>query len=251
MLLVNIEGELMKIAVIIQARMGSTRLPGKILMEVMGKPLIEYQIERINQTRSIDEVIIATTTKSEDDSIVNLCNKRKINFFRGSEEDVLSRFYDTAVKYNVDVIVRLTSDCPLIDPEVIDRTVYYFLNNSFDYVSNTVNRKYPRGLDVEVLTMNTLTRMHNEAKSKCEREHVTPYVFNNSNDFIIGSIENDIDLSSYRWTVDTEEDFLLVKKIISSLYPKTESFLMKDILDLLELNSEWKEINNYVKQKLL
>ena len=148
----------MKTAAIIQARMGSTRLPGKVLKTVMGKTLLEYQIERVKEAQMIDQIIIATTMKKIDEPIVNLCERLGVDYFRGSEHDVLSRYFETATNFNIDVIVRITSDCPLIDPEIIDKVVSHYLNHreKLDYASNTLERTYPRGLDTEVFSYNAL-----------------------------------------------------------------------------------------------
>lgn len=241
----------MKVVAIIQARLGSTRLPGKILKKVLSKPLLEYQIERVRRAKTIDQIIIATTIKEKDDPIIELCDKLYIPYYRGSEEDVLSRYYEAATKFQADVVVRLTSDCPIIDPNVIDKVVNCYLEhqNEYDYVSNTLIRTYPRGLDTEVISYRVLKQIFEEANEQIYREHVTTYLYNNYEKFKLLNVQNDSNESKHRWTVDTKEDFDLIKKIIQELYPKNDNFLIKDILNLLQENPEWYYINQHVKQK--
>jgi spore coat polysaccharide biosynthesis protein SpsF len=242
-----------KVAAIIQARVGSTRLPGKVLKKVLGKTLLEYQIERVKRAKAIDEIIIATTTKESDDQIVQLCQQLSIPYYRGSEEDVLSRYYEAATEFNVDVVVRLTSDCPIIDPNVIDKVVEHYLENKdrYDYVSNTLTRTYPRGLDTEVMSYEVLKRVHEEAKELVYREHVTAYIYHHPDQFRLCNVSNEKDESKHRWTVDTEEDFELIEKIISKLYPENTYFNMDDVLKLIDENPTWFDINSHIEQKKL
>ena len=245
------EGELLKVAAIIQARMGSTRLPGKILKTVNGKTLLEYQIERVKQAKSIDQIIIATTIENSEQPIVELCEKIGIDYYRGSEQDVLSRYYEATQKYNVDVIIRLTSDCPIIDPGVIDKVVNQYLRNqsSVDYVANTLERTYPRGLDTEVFSFKALTKAYQEAFLSRDREHVTAYFYKNPDLFKLQGVKNEQDYSRYRWTVDTEEDFELIRLIICELYNPDKLFLLEDVIKLLTLYPEWNDINAHIEQK--
>lgn len=241
----------MKVAAIIQARMGSTRLPGKVLKKVMGKSLLELQLERVKRAESIDEIIIATTDKVEDEPIVDLCKKLSISHFRGSENDVLSRYYYAAKESHVDVIVRLTSDCPLIDPDVINKTVSDFINGNYDYVTNCRIRTYPRGLDTEVFSFGKLSEIQKKAQKPYEREHVTPYFYENPQLFSIKDSMNLEDLSKYRLTVDTEEDFTLIKNIFEALYHDHNEFTLGDIISVLKENPSWFEINSHIEQKKL
>jgi spore coat polysaccharide biosynthesis protein SpsF len=242
-----------KVAAIIQARMGSTRLPGKVLKKVLGKTLLDYQIERVKRAKTIDEIIIATTTKESDDPIAQICQKLSIPYYRGSEEDVLSRYYEAATKFNVDVVVRLTSDCPIIDPNIIDNVVEHYLENKdrYDYVSNTLTRTYPRGLDTEVMSYEVLKRVHEEAKELVYREHVTAYIYHHPDQFRLCNVSNEKNESKHRWTVDTEEDFELIEKIISKLYPENTYFNMDDVLKLIDENPTWIDINSHIEQKKL
>lgn len=243
----------MKIVAIIQARMGSTRLPGKILKKVNGRTLLDYQIERVMQSKMINQIIIATTVKESDDPIVDFCIKANIDYYRGSEEDVLSRYYEAAKKFEADIIVRLTSDCPIIDPEVIDRVIQYYIENrsKLDYVSNTIERTYPRGLDTEVFSFNVLKQAHKEAILDRDREHVTAYFYTNPDEFRLGFVKHDLDYSGYRWTVDTEEDFKLIELILNSLYVEGTIFDLSDVISLLEKHPGWNEINKHIEQKKL
>ncbi|WP_117017289.1 cytidylyltransferase domain-containing protein [Aeribacillus pallidus] len=243
----------MKVAAIIQARMGSTRLPGKILKKVLDKTLLEYQIERVKRAKSIDEIIIATTTKESDDQIVQLCQQLSILYYRGSEEDVLSRYFEAATQYNADVIVRLTSDCPIIDPNVIDKVVTHYLENKdrYDYVSNTLTRTYPRGLDTEVMSYEVLKRAHEEAKELMYREHVTAYIYHHPDQFRLCNVSNEKDESKHRCTVDTEEDFHLIKNILEMLYPTKPLFTFEDVIQILRSKPEWVQINAHIEQKKL
>jgi len=244
---------MMKVAAIIQARMGSTRLPGKILKKVLGKTLLEYQIERVKRSQQINQIIIATTTKDSDDPIVQLCDQLSIPYYRGSEEDVLSRYYEAAKMFKVDVIVRLTSDCPIIDPAVIDKVIKHYLNNKdqFDYVSNTLVRTFPRGMDTEVLPIEILENALLNSKEPVYREHVTSYIYHHPNLFKLGNVTHVEDLSHNRWTVDTEEDFQLIKNILNELYPINTFFNMTDVVELMDKNPSWFKINSHVEQKKL
>ena len=241
----------MKTIIIVQARMTSTRLPGKVLMEVRGKSLLEYQIERLRQVRLADELVIATTTNDTDQPIVELCERLGAAYYRGSEEDVLSRYYEAATQSGADVVVRVTSDCPLIDPGVMDEVIALYINNrdKYDYVSNTLERTYPRGLDTEVFSMAALEKAYNEAREQPEREHVTLFIYRRPEQFPLANSSSATDYSYHRWTVDTPEDFALIKRIFMGLYPVNSRFTWLEVLDLLKEHPEWIEINAAVKQK--
>lgn len=240
----------MKTVAIIQARMGSTRLPGKVLKKVLGKPLLEYQLERVKKSRLIDEIVVATTVKEQDQPIVDFCMEKGVSCYRGSEEDVLARYYEAAKAYEADIVVRLTSDCPVIDPGVIDRVIQAFLEDEeADYVSNTLERTFPRGMDTEVFSFQALEQAFQSARMQSEREHVTPYIWKNSDRFSIKSVFHRDDLSIHRWTVDTPEDFELIKKMIEHLYRVQRDFSMEDMLQLLDQHPQWKEINAHIEQK--
>ncbi len=241
----------MKVVIIVQARMTSTRLPGKILKKVLGKSLLEYQIERLRRVKLADEVVIATTTNETDEPILQLCNSLSVPYFRGSEEDVLSRYYEAAKVHQADAVVRVTSDCPLIDPEVIDRVIKFYIDHQteYDYVSNSLERTYPRGMDTEVFSFKALQEAFLEATALPDREHVTPFIHRQPQRYSLASVNYSENKSYHRWTVDTPEDFQLIKKIIEAIYPKLPYFTLRDCLNLLEENPEWLTINAHVQQK--
>ncbi|MBD1872963.1 glycosyltransferase family protein [Nodosilinea sp. FACHB-131] len=241
----------MTITIIVQARMTSTRLPGKVLKPVLGKPLLTYQIERLKRVKAADSIVIATTENSADDPIVELCQALAVDYFRGSEQDVLSRYYRAAQTAQADVVVRVTSDCPLIDPEVIDEVIQVYIaqRDRYDYVSNSLRRSYPRGLDTEVFSAQALEQAHREAIAQPDREHVTPFIYNHPNRYAIGQVTTAQDLSRHRWTVDTPEDFELIKRMLEALYPQVPNFTLQDCLDLLSQHPDWTVINSHVEQK--
>lgn len=239
-----------KIVAIIQARQGSTRLPGKVMMEVQGKPLLGYQLERVKSSTLLNQVIVATTTLPMDDIIADYCAGRQVACYRGCVEDVLKRYRDAAQRYSADVIVRLTADCPLIDPAIIDKVISFYLSDpSLDYASNTLKRTYPRGMDVEVFSFGALKLADELAVRLGDREHVTSYIYHHPQRFKIGSVENAVDYSPYRWTVDTPEDFELINLLISGLYRQNPQFGFKEILEIMEKHPEWARINAHIQQK--
>jgi len=238
-----------KILGIIQARMGSTRLPGKMMKIIEGKPLIWHVVNRVKEANTINQIVIATTEKKDDEILLKKAEEYGIEGFVGSENDVLDRFFKSAKKYNGDIIVRLTGDCPLLDPRVIDKVIKIYLDNEYDYVSNVLKPTYPDGLDVEVFSFNTLVKVWKEAELTSDREHVTTYIRNTCPDkFKTKNVENDKDLSNLRWTVDQEEDLKFVRKIYSNLSDKKFPFYMEDVLRLLNKNPELKEINTGIQR---
>jgi spore coat polysaccharide biosynthesis protein SpsF len=243
----------MKTVLIAQARMNSTRLPGKVLKAVLDKPLLTYFVERLRQASQIQQIIIATTINTADEPIVALCRKLSVPFMRGAEADVLSRYYDAAVLAEADIIVRVTADCPLVDPALIDETVSYFKENihRFDYVSNSLTATYPRGMDVEVCAFAALREAFLEATEAVDREHVTPFLYTQPTRYRIGEIHAPVNLSQHRWTVDTAEDFDLIRRLIETLYPLKPEFNLADILDTLSKHPDWPLINAHITQKSL
>lgn len=243
--------KLKKIA-IIQARMSSTRLPGKILKEICGIPMLQIQIERLKRCMLIDQIVIATTESQKDDVVIDLCNKLSISTFRGSESDVLSRYFKTATYYDSDVIIRFTSDCPLIDPKLVDDIIEFYCNHNehYDYVSNGIIQTYPRGMDTEVFNYSVLKSAFESSKEKYEKEHVTPFIYDPKNGFKMYNFSSTINLNHYRLTVDTIEDFILVDKIFNSLYKKRGyGFTLEDIIEFLNSNPELLSINSSIQQK--
>lgn len=241
----------MNVVCIVQARMTSTRLPGKVLKEVLGKPLLEYEIERLQRCRSLSKIVVATTVLPSDDAVVTLCEQLGVSVFRGSEEDVLSRFAQAAKLYQADVVVRVTADCPLLDPAVVDLVVQTYLESAdkYDYVSNTLERTYPRGLDVEVFSAKALQLAQANSVNAEEREHVTVYIYRRPQEFSIYQVKEEADNSNQRWTVDTPEDFQLVEQIIQALYPGKRQFSMRDVLGFLRENPQLMALNANTEQK--
>jgi len=237
------------IYIIIQARMGSTRLPGKVLKKIMGKPLLAYQIERLQEVKSADGIIIATTDQEIDDPLEEYCCTIDLPTFRGSEHDVLDRYNSAAEQFEAQTVIRITGDCPLIDPAVVEQAIQLFQKGHYDYVSNVAERSYPRGMDVEVFSAQILAEAATTATDSWEREHVTPYLYHNPEKYRLGHFHYSKDESSHRWTVDTEEDFLLVKRILTSLYPEDPLFSLEDMLYLLQQHPEWRLFNGHVEQK--
>ncbi|MFC2095147.1 cytidylyltransferase domain-containing protein [Candidatus Bipolaricaulota bacterium] len=240
----------MNIVAIVQARMGSTRLPGKVLLDLSGKPILERCMDRLQLARTLDEVVIATTIDPADDAIVDQCDKHGWSCSRGSEQDVLDRYYRAAVAHKADIVARITSDCPLIEPKVVDRVVREFqeIQPAIDYACNTLPmRTFPRGLDTEVFRFDVLERAWHQDHDPASREHVTPYVWRNPEVFHIHGIMNDVDYSHMRWTVDTEEDLAFVRRIYEHF--GYDHFSWRDVLGVLKANPEWLEINRSVRQK--
>ncbi|MGR3176665.1 MAG: cytidylyltransferase domain-containing protein [Candidatus Anammoxibacter sp.] len=246
----------MKIIAIIQARMGSTRLPGKVMKKLCGKTVLQHVIERVRACSLLNEVIVATTIFSADDEIVAESEKCGVKWFRGSEDDVLARYYWAAKKYGADIVVRITSDCPLFDPQLLGKMIEYFNRErdkgaSVDYLSNSLISTFPRGLEAEVFTFKALEYAFHNANKPSEREHVTPYLYQHPELFCLKTYENNEDLSSYRWTLDTIDDFRLIKEIYSALYNDENIFLTDEVVELMRKRPELIEINAYVEQKKL
>lgn len=244
----------MKVAIISQARMTSTRLPGKVMKTILGKTLIGLQVERLRRVRNADCIVVATTTNASDDALAEHCRKDLgVAVFRGDENDVLARYHGAAKEIGADVVVRVTSDCPVIDPEVSAALIGRFLESrsDCDYLSNTLDRTYPRGMDTEVMSFAVLDIAFREARKPYEREHVTPFLYGHPERFRIQQFTRETDDSIHRWTVDTPEDFELVKRIVESLYPQNASFSLEDILKLLRQHPDWARINAHVEQKKL
>ena len=231
-----------KITVIIEARTSSSRLPNKVVAEIEGKPMIFYVIDRIKQIKSVEQIILATTQEENDKILTEIAKQNSIGSFVGDSIDVLDRGYQCALQNNADPIIRITGDCPLIDPDIVEEMLEFYLKNNYDYVSNRINPKYPDGLDVEIYSFNTLQMAAQNAKWSSERELVTTYITKNPKNFKIFSYENQEDLSEYRWTVDEQKDLEFIRKIYSIMKPKT-NFSMKEIIEILSKNSELLKIN--------
>jgi spore coat polysaccharide biosynthesis protein SpsF len=236
------------ICVIVQARMGSTRLPGKVMKDIVGKPLLLHVLERIKRIETEDAIVVATTTVKEDDTIVDAVTTydSKITIYRGSSQDVLDRYYRAAVHCKADVIVRITADDPLIDPKISNTVIETFLKNQCDYCCNNMPRTYPYGLDTEVFSFESLERARKKAHTPHEREHVTPYIRGNPDKFKLLNVKHTTDLSNLRWSVDYPEDLAFVTEIYNRLYPENPTFSMEDILDVLNREPWLREMNEVI-----
>lgn len=237
---------------IIQARMGSTRLPGKVLKKILGKPMLELQLERIKKAKLIDRIVVATTTKLQDDPIVLLTKKLKVAVYRGSEVNVLDRYYQAAHKYQADIVVRLTGDCPLIDPTLIDQAINVLKTGDYDYVSNVHIRSFPRGMDVEVFNFPTLRKSWHRAKTTYDREHATAYIYSHPRHFRLKVIlaPQNLRRPDLRLTVDEPDDLKLIRQIYQRLYPQKPNFNLQDIIILLDQHPKLTTINQTVTQKV-
>lgn len=238
----------MEVVAILQARCNSSRLPNKVLKPILDKPMIQWQIERLNQSKYIDKLIVATSDESSDLPLVQLCNDHNTPVYRGSLNNVLERFYQVAIQTEPRIIVRLTGDCPLIDPTIVDEVIDFMKSGNFDYVSNSMEPSFPDGLDVEVFSFDTLKHIYTNAKLPSEKEHVTLYVANNRDEFNIGVYKNPTDLSHHRWTVDELDDFKLVSAIFEGLADFNGDFRMADVLSFLEKEQSLKTLNSGIQR---
>jgi len=223
------------ITCIIQARMGSTRLPGKTMERITkDKSVIDFVVEQLKFSKIIEKIIVAIPDSIEDDVTYNHLLSKKIQTYRGSLKNVLDRYYQCAKNISSSVIVRVTADCPLIDPEIVDKVITKFIKNKFDYVSNTHPRTFPYGTETEVFSFNALEKAWNETRNDFDREHVTPYFYKNPNKFSIGNVIQEKNQSNYRWTIDYNEDLELVKYIANNIIKKP--ILTNDIINLIIKN---------------
>ena len=236
-----------KATVIIQARTQSTRLPNKVLALINDNPLIWYIIERLKSCETIEQIILATSNREEDKKLIEIANDCKILSFVGDENDVLSRFYQAALKFNADPIIRITGDCPLVDPYLLDKMLGFYLENGYDFVSNTIIPTYPDGLDIEIFSFKSLRKTFNEAKLKSEKEHVTPYIWKNPGIFQLYNYRNKEELSNYRWTVDEQLDLELIRQIYSNFKPKI-IFSFQDVIEMGKLNPQIFKINEKINR---
>jgi spore coat polysaccharide biosynthesis protein SpsF len=223
--------------------MSSSRLPGKVLRSLLGKPMLQQQIERLRSAQKIEKLVVATSTDPSDDVLDQLCQQIGVPCARGSLNDVLDRFYQAALQYAPDHVVRLTGDCPLTDPALIDRIIAFHLDGNFDYSSNTLEPSFPDGLDAEIFCMSALERAWKEAKLPSEREHVTQHIVRHPESFRLGSYKESPSFSHLRWTVDDAQDFEMVTKIYEELYPQGCNFNTAAILGLIEKHPEFATCN--------
>lgn len=243
----------MNVVCIMQARLGSSRLPGKVLKLICGKTVLEHDINRLSQAKYIDEIVVATTKEKNDDKIVDEAKRLGVKYFRGSESDVLSRYYYAAKENKADVVIRVTSDCPCLDYKIMDDMINRFFHDDrkYDYFSNTIIRTFPRGYDIEIFSFKVLEEAFKNAKLDYEKEHVTPYIYNKKNKYRLGYYKCNKDYSKYRVTLDTIEDFEVISNIYNELYLNKPLFLLDDVIEFLEHNAEIADINANVEQKKL
>ena len=228
----------MRTVTILQARTTSTRLPGKVLKPILDKPMMQHQIERTRLAANIGHLVIATSDESDDDAIEELCSSLAADCFRGSLDDVLDRYYQAALRHKPQHVVRMTCDCPLSEPRVIDETIARHLQDENDYTFAARESGYPWGISVEVMRFETLATAWREAKPPYDREHVTPFIKRHPKRFHAGRLSSPVDYSHLRWTVDTADDFTFVEQVYEALYPNNPHFTMEDVLDLLRRQPE-------------
>lgn len=242
----------MKVNTIIQARCGSTRFPNKVFADINGKPLLWHVINRLSYAEMIDDVVIATTVNPKDDKIEKWCAAEKIKCFRGSEEDVLNRYYQASLTFPSEVIVRVTADDPFKEPAVVDRVIKKLIDEKLDLVTNNFPPSFPEGLDIEAFTFNVLETMENSTHDYFEREHVTQYVYHNPDKFKIGNVSSERQLSYLRWTIDNEVDLEMVKAVYSKRNPESSGLLLMDeILQIINKYPEIAHINAKVKRSAM
>lgn len=240
----------MRVVAIVQARTGSTRLPGKVLHDLGGRSMLARVIRRTRRAQCLDDVVIATTSSKQDDPVVAEARRLGVPWYRGSEHDVLDRYFLAAEAVRADLVVRVTSDCPMIEPALIDRVVEAFLAERPNYASNFQERTYPRGLDNEVVSFNDLARAWCEAERPYQRVHVTPYFYENPDLFRLLAVKHSSDLSQHRWTVDTSDDLQFVRAVFER-FGNNDGFTWQEVLQLLKTEPELSAINRHVRQKEL
>ena len=234
------------ILAVLQARVSSSRLPGKVLKKILGKPMLQLQLERLGRVKRLDKIVVATSREISDDPIEKLCQNLNVSCFRGSLDDVLDRYYQSALVYQPDHIVRVTGDCPLTDPVLIDDVIQFYLEENFDYVM--LEKTFPHGLDLEIFPFSVLLQTWENAELPSQREHVTLYM-RNSDKFHLGMFKGKKNLSYLRWTVDEPEDFEFVQKVYHNLYSSKPNFTTQDILNLLKRRPDLLKINEEAGKK--
>lgn len=241
----------MNTVAIIQARMGSSRLPGKVMRDICGKPMLVHIVERVSAAHGVDRVVVATSDQPADRAIQDFCTETEFDCFIGNEQDVLDRFYQAAKYFDAARIVRITADCPLVDPMIIGDLIDYFTSGEYDHVGVATGAgalfldggRFPDGYDAECMSLSALERAWREATEKTDREHVTPYLWRQPEKFQLAMLKSTVDYSSLRLTVDNEQDFQLVEKIYQDLYRSNQHFLLADVVNWLESHSESLNIN--------
>jgi spore coat polysaccharide biosynthesis protein SpsF len=241
----------MRLVAIIQARMGSSRLPGKVLMPLVGEPMLFRIVERLRNVSAVSEIVVATSDRPEDSHIVNLCKDRGISFFSGSESDVLDRFYQAAKAFRADWLVRITGDCPLIDPSILSKLIEFSKDKNLDYAAVATGAgalhlkggRFPDGMDAECFSFKVLEKAAQEATLISDREHVTPYIWRNTDLFVSSLMTSSVDYSTLRLTVDNKQDFDLIQRIYQELYDRSPTFGLPEVVEYLKNNHELLEMN--------
>lgn len=243
--------ESMKIVATIEARMTSTRLPGKVLKSILGRPVLELLIERLKKVKRLDEIVVATTINDTDQPINDLCDRLNVKYFRGSEEDVLKRVLDAAKSVSADLIVEITGDCPFVDPDIVNHCLDVFNEGEYDFVSNTISRTFPVGLDVRIFPVRVLEEVNSLTDNPIDHEHVSIYIYEHPERYRIRNIEAKGELfwPELGITLDTMEDYELITKIFEELYPEKPYFSALDIVRLLREKPELTEINCHIRRK--
>jgi spore coat polysaccharide biosynthesis protein SpsF len=238
----------MKTVALLQARCSSSRLPNKVLAPIVGEPMLARQIERVRRAKTLDALAVITSVAPDDDAIESLCRVLRLDCFRGSLDDVLDRFFQAAREFDATDVVRLTGDCPLADPEIIDMVVRTHHDSGADFTSNALQATFPDGLDVEVMRFSALEWAWREARKKSEREHVTVAIYEHTERFSVKSVVQSEDQSAMRWVVDNPEDLVFVRSVYDSLYPQKPDFTSSDVLDLLRRHPELADVNRHIQR---
>ncbi len=242
-----------KVVATIEARMGSSRLPGKVLAPIMGRPSLSWIIERVKRAKTVDEIVVATTTKAADDKIATLAKAERVGVFRGSEEDVLGRVVQAGEKLGADILVRLTADCPLADWRIVDGLVKIYQSGNYDYVSNVIERSFPLGFDVEVLSFKKLQEIEKMVVEQVYREHPPYYFYSHPREFRLKNwkAKDKMYWPDLRVTLDTKEDYLVLTKIFEELYPNNSDFSAEDVVELMRRHPEWVVLSSQIKHRHL
>ena len=240
-----------RVVATIEARMTSSRLPGKVLMRAVGKPMLQHMIERLKRVPSLDGIVVATTVNTADDAVAQLAERLGVGYHRGSEDDVLQRVLDAAYSYNVDIIVETTGDCPLIDPALVEHCIQGYLGADVDYVSNVIERTYPIGMDAQVFATEILADVAARTDDPNDHEHVSLYIYRHPEQYRLFNLSGPAELTrpDLALTLDTAEDYLLLSNILEALYPSNPKFDLADILRFIDANPELCQVNDHVKRK--
>ena len=239
----------MNVTAILQGRVGSTRLPGKVLLPLAGKPVILHVYERIKQCTNIGKIIVATSIRNRDNDIANLFADLTLTVFRGSEEDPLDRFFDAATRYRLQHIVRVMADCPVVDPDVVDQVISYYLEGGYDFCY--LGGEFPTGLDVTVFSYDTLKKTWQNTENMSDRQHIIPYMLQRRDLFRIGCVEIFEGLYHHRWVLDHESDYRLMTEIYNELYEPDKTFVTEDILHLLDRRPEITQLNAHIPRTVI